>query len=164
MTHFFVAVRFGPALHSCLMLIHIAKCQCPSCPSLLFPTLCSTFALPAFDLSLCPALSCPVLPCPVLSCPACKLSNFWPKRPSGFATDIYIDIYIQGRRFCSQLCLILNCLSFPKNKSYNNFRPQVFEIIVCSIVLFNKKNYSTSPSPLDDVMKISFFYTQLSTN
>ena len=22
-------------------------------------------------------------------------------------------IYIQGRRFCSQLCLILNCLSFP---------------------------------------------------
>ena len=27
------------------------------------------------------ALPCPVLPCPVLSCPACKLSNFWPKRP-----------------------------------------------------------------------------------
>ena len=42
----------------------------------------------------------------------------------------------RDRRFCSQLCLIFNFLSFPLKKSYNNFGPQVFEIIVCTIVLF----------------------------
>ena len=42
----------------------------------------------------------------------------------------------RDRRFCSQLCLIFNCLSFPLKKSYNNFGPQVFEIIVWTIVLF----------------------------
>ena len=31
---------------------------------------------------------------------------------------------------------IFNCLSFPLKKSYNNFGPQVCEIIVCTIILF----------------------------
>ena len=59
---------------------------------------------------------------------------------------------------------IFNCLSFPLKKSYNDFGPQVCEIIVCTIILFLKFFYLTSPSPRDDVMKIIFFYTQLLTN
>ena len=38
-------------------------------------------------------------------------------------TDTHV---FRDRRFCSQLCLIFNCLSFPLKKSYNNFGPQVF--------------------------------------
>ena len=62
---FLLAVRFGPALHSCLFILHNAL------PCFL-PTLCSTFALP---LLICPsAMTCPALYystlCPVRSCPA----------------------------------------------------------------------------------------------
>ena len=65
MTHFLLAVRFGPALHSCLFILHNAL------PCFL-PTLCSTFALPLLicpSAMTCPALYYPAL-CPVRSCPA----------------------------------------------------------------------------------------------
>ena len=79
---FFLALCFGPALLICLFILHNAHHALPC----FLPTPCSAFALSAFDMSPCPALSCHVFPCPVfycpvLSCPACKLSNFWPKRP-----------------------------------------------------------------------------------
>ena len=65
LTHFLLAVRFGPALHSCLFILHNAL------PCFL-PTLCSTFALPLLicpSAMTCPALYYPAL-CPVRSCPA----------------------------------------------------------------------------------------------
>ena len=60
---FLLAVRFGPALHSCLFILHNAL------PCFL-PTLCSTFALPLLicpSAMTCPALYYPAL-CPVRSC------------------------------------------------------------------------------------------------
>ena len=65
---FFLALRFGPALHICLFILHNAHHALPC----FLPTPCSAFALSAFDLSLCHDLSCTVLPAlfPVRSCPA----------------------------------------------------------------------------------------------
>ena len=65
---FFLALRFGPVLHSCLFVLHNAHTQHALCPALLFPTPCSAFALPAFDLSPFPALPCLLLPCFLLPC------------------------------------------------------------------------------------------------
>ena len=57
---FFLALRFGPALHICLFILHNA--HRPSCPAFCpRPTL----------LLLCPLLICPpALPCPAMSSPA----------------------------------------------------------------------------------------------
>ena len=55
---FFLALRFGPALHICLLILHNAHHALPC----FLPTPCSAFALSAFDMSPCPALSCHVFP------------------------------------------------------------------------------------------------------
>ena len=51
---FVLALRFGPALHICLFILHNAHHALPC----FLPTPCSAFALSAFDMSPCPALSC----------------------------------------------------------------------------------------------------------
>ena len=61
---FFLALRFGPALHICLFILHNAHHALPC----FLPTPCSAFALSAFDMSPCPAMSCHVLPCLPLPC------------------------------------------------------------------------------------------------
>ena len=53
---FFLALRFGPALHICLFILHNAHHALPC----FLPTPCSAFALSAFDMS-------PALPCPAMS-------------------------------------------------------------------------------------------------
>ena len=87
---FLLAVRFGPALHSCLFIMHNAHNAMPC----FLPTLCSTFALPLLicpSAMTCPALYFPAL-CPVRSCPA--------NSPISGRTDrkvlqlIYISIYV----------------------------------------------------------------------
>ena len=97
-------------------------CTMPIMPCLAF---CPRPAL----LLLCPLLICPpALPCPAMSSPALSstaLSS--PALPAKFPISgrsdrkvlrliyiLYISIYIfRDRRFCSKLCLIFNCLSFP---------------------------------------------------
>ena len=58
---FFLALRFGPALHICLFILHNAHHALPC----FLPTPCSAFALSAFDMS--PALHCPAMSSPALS-------------------------------------------------------------------------------------------------
>ena len=65
---FFFALRLGPALHSCLFILHNAHAH-HALPWFL-TTPCSAFALPDFDMSPCPALSCPVLSSSALTSPA----------------------------------------------------------------------------------------------
>ena len=55
---FFLALRFGPALHICLFILNNAHHALPC----FLPTPCSAFALSAFNMSPCPALSCHVFP------------------------------------------------------------------------------------------------------
>ena len=99
---FFLALRFGPALHSCLFVLHNAH-HAQSC---FLPTPCSAFALSAFDLSPCPAMSSPALSSPAL------LANSLISGRSDRKVLRLIYIF-RDRRFCSQLCLLFNCLSFP---------------------------------------------------
>ena len=68
---FFLALRFGPALHICLSILHNAHHALPC----FLPTPCSAFALSAFDMSPysdpvlpCLPLPCLQLPCPLLPC------------------------------------------------------------------------------------------------
>ena len=113
---FFLALRFGPALHICLFILHNA--HRPSCPAFCpRPTL----------LLLCPLLICPpALPCPAMSSPA--LSSTALSSPALLANSpisgrsdrkvlrliyIYRYIYLYIYSGKTLLCLILNCLSFP---------------------------------------------------
>ena len=68
---FFLALRFGPALHICLFILHNAHHALPC----FLPTPCSAFALSAFDMSPCPAMSSPALSSTALSSPALSANS-----------------------------------------------------------------------------------------
>ena len=90
---FFLALRFGPALHICLFILHNAHHALPC----FLPTPCSAFALSAFNMSPCPALSCHVFP--ALSSTALSSPALTANSPISGRSDrkvlrlIYIYIY-----------------------------------------------------------------------
>ena len=74
------ALRFGSALHHCLFILHNAH-EHHALPCFL-PTPCSALLCRFCSVPLpCTFLPCPGFSCFILSCPACKLYNFWQKRP-----------------------------------------------------------------------------------
>ena len=135
---FFLALRFGPALHICLFILHNAHHALPC----FLPTPCSAFALSAFDMSPCPALSCHVFPCPVFYCPALPA-----KSPISGRSDrkvlrlIYIyNIYIY--RLNSSGIMIpgsANCsaLSAPIWSCFLGFKYDQTTVPDCRVLLLN---------------------------
>ena len=83
---------------------------------------------------------------------------FWNPCFTTDCRDIYIYTYIfRDRRFASQLQPIFKCPQILKYKRYSNFRPQVFKIIVYTLVYIAYKNHLTSLTPFDDVINLTVF-------